>query len=199
MCPTVRTVAWADLFAHLPPRPDPALDSVLDAAGECFERQGPTRTTMTDIAKRAGIARSTLYQRVNSVDQVGVLFLVRELHRFADDHLPPGPIHGAADLGAFLATFVRWITVQPGFDRLREEADLVADLVAHQSAALDLVASMLTPGLSALMAAGLVRRHDPAMLAGWLTRLIVLLTLAPPPGDVGVVVAALVVPALEPE
>ncbi|MEM9610230.1 MAG: helix-turn-helix domain-containing protein [Actinomycetota bacterium] len=35
---------------------------VMDAAVRCFERYGPQRTSMTDIAEEAGISRRTLYR-----------------------------------------------------------------------------------------------------------------------------------------
>ncbi|BAN00864.1 TetR/AcrR family transcriptional regulator [Ilumatobacter coccineus] len=38
---------------------------ILDAAVRCFERYGPQRTSMTDIADEAGISRRTLYRQFN--------------------------------------------------------------------------------------------------------------------------------------
>jgi AcrR family transcriptional regulator len=34
---------------------------IVDAAVRCFERYGPQRTSMSDIAEEAGISRRTLY------------------------------------------------------------------------------------------------------------------------------------------
>ncbi|MEO1060341.1 MAG: helix-turn-helix domain-containing protein [Actinomycetota bacterium] len=47
-----------------PPGPDEAAErtKVLDAAVRCFERYGPQRTSMNDIADEAGISRRTLYR-----------------------------------------------------------------------------------------------------------------------------------------
>ncbi|MBW8484863.1 TetR/AcrR family transcriptional regulator [Actinomadura parmotrematis] len=44
------------------------LDEVLDAAYACLELYGARRTTMDDIARRAGMSRSAVYQYVRNKD-----------------------------------------------------------------------------------------------------------------------------------
>ena len=60
------------------PLPVPAsLNPVLDAAVDCLARHG-LRTTMSDIAREMGVAPSTVYRKVGSVDHAALLVLARE-------------------------------------------------------------------------------------------------------------------------
>ena len=43
-------------------------DRVLDAARACVLDVGVRRTTMTDVARRAGVSRMTLYRRFPDLD-----------------------------------------------------------------------------------------------------------------------------------
>ena len=42
--------------------PDPRLDAYLDAARACILDVGWRRTTLTEVAKRAGVSRMTIYR-----------------------------------------------------------------------------------------------------------------------------------------
>lgn len=60
---------------------------VLDAAYDAFSRLGIQRTTMDDIARRAGLSRITLYRRVSSKDALLEQVLLREFQRYVDRFL----------------------------------------------------------------------------------------------------------------
>ncbi|MBJ8341904.1 TetR/AcrR family transcriptional regulator [Antrihabitans sp. YC3-6] len=60
---------------------DPATERILDAALQSFEEIGIRRTTIEDIARRAGIERVTVYRRVGSKDEVVVAVIGRESAR----------------------------------------------------------------------------------------------------------------------
>jgi AcrR family transcriptional regulator len=48
---------------HIPPRAtEPRLDAYLDAARDCILDVGWRRTTLTEVAKRAGVSRMTIYR-----------------------------------------------------------------------------------------------------------------------------------------
>lgn len=200
MCPTVRSpiVSWGEVAARFPPRPGPELDPILDAAGACLERYGLRRTTMTDIAREAGIARSTLYQRVSSVDQAVLGYATRELHRFLDDQRAGDDVGTARGLVTSIVALVRWIWDQPAYSRLLDETELLVRAVSSRHPVLDVVAHMLSPALALLIDAGVIRDHDPDLLAGWIARTIVMVTLAPPAADLEDVLVAMLLPALEP-
>jgi AcrR family transcriptional regulator len=57
---------------------DPGVEQVLDAARAQFEDLGMRRSTIEDIARRAGIDRVTVYRRVGSKDDVIQAVLTRE-------------------------------------------------------------------------------------------------------------------------
>jgi AcrR family transcriptional regulator len=56
-------------------------DPVLDAARECVLAVGVRRTTMTDVARRAGVSRMTLYRRFPDLDAVLSALMTREFGR----------------------------------------------------------------------------------------------------------------------
>lgn len=58
--------------------------TVLDAAFELFCRQGITRTTMDDVARRAGLSRITVYRRVSSKEALVEQVVLREFRRYLD-------------------------------------------------------------------------------------------------------------------
>jgi AcrR family transcriptional regulator len=54
----------------------------LDAALELFSAQGIARTTMEDIARRAGMSRITVYRRLSSKEALVEQVLLREFRRY---------------------------------------------------------------------------------------------------------------------
>ena len=73
------------LYDRLPPRPAPELDRVLDAVERCLARYGIHRTSMTDVAREMGVARTTLYRQVASLEDAMALMSSRRFHRFLDE------------------------------------------------------------------------------------------------------------------
>ena len=53
-------------------------DALLDATRECVLEVGVRRTTLTDVAKRAGVSRMTLYRRYPDVDHLVRALMTRE-------------------------------------------------------------------------------------------------------------------------
>lgn len=60
---------------------------ILDAAYELFCRQGVQRTTMDDVARRAGVSRITVYRRLASKDALVEQVVLREFRRYFDQFL----------------------------------------------------------------------------------------------------------------
>jgi AcrR family transcriptional regulator len=56
-------------------------DVVLDAAHDCVLAYGVRRTTMTDVARRAGVSRMTVYRRWPDVQSLIGDLMSREWHR----------------------------------------------------------------------------------------------------------------------
>jgi AcrR family transcriptional regulator len=65
--------------------PSPELESVLDAAADCYLRFGVQKTTAADIASQAGMSRATLYRRYGSHEAIFLALLTRESEAMARD------------------------------------------------------------------------------------------------------------------
>jgi AcrR family transcriptional regulator len=60
-------------------------DEVLDAARACVLAVGVRRTTVTDVARRAGVSRMTLYRRFPDLEGVLSALMTREFGRLVAD------------------------------------------------------------------------------------------------------------------
>lgn len=69
-----------------PDRDDPNA-AILDAAYDLFCRQGIQRTTMDDVARRAGLSRITVYRRLVSKEALVEAVLLRDFRRYVDRFL----------------------------------------------------------------------------------------------------------------
>ena len=58
---------------------------IIAVARECFQRYGPRRTTMEDIAAAAGIARPALYRYVSSRDEIVEAVILQRVEELAED------------------------------------------------------------------------------------------------------------------
>lgn len=66
-------------------RPDTAAEHILDAAVAEFERRGFRRVALNDVARRAGVSRTTIYRRfANKDDLVGAVIERENVRLFAD-------------------------------------------------------------------------------------------------------------------
>ncbi|QKV96338.1 TetR/AcrR family transcriptional regulator [Streptomyces sp. NA02950] len=73
-------------------------DAVLDAARDCVLAVGVRRTTLTDVARRAGVSRMTLYRRWPDVRGLVGDLMTREWLAVTVGSVPrPGPL-GSADV-----------------------------------------------------------------------------------------------------
>ena len=177
------------LYDQLPPRPAPQLDKVLDAVERCLSRYGVRRTSMTDVAKELGVARTTLYRQVASLEEAVALLSSRRFHRYLDEMVllvhRSGPISPETFVQA-TARAVRLGLDDPVAQRvLRDEPDLVGGYLTSGAlpALAEQVIDAITPIMRAAMATGLVRMGDPRLAAGWMVRIVLSLAAVPPPDD----------------
>src|SRR5689334_25069792 len=73
--------------------PTPIADPLLDAARACVLAVGVRRTTLTDVARRAGVSRMTLYRRWPDVRSLVGDLMTREWIEAATRAMP-GPEPG---------------------------------------------------------------------------------------------------------
>lgn len=206
MAPAVGTYAeiltFPALTDRLPLPPDPSLGPTLDAAVECLARHGISKTTLSDIAREMGVAPSTVYRKVGSVDNVTMLVFAREAQRFLE-RIPAtmAKADGPRTITSLMADAITTLKEHPVTAKLlRDEGDWMGRMVTRQlDQLLAQGVEIAAPLLTASMNAGLIRSQDPELLAHWLLRIALSALVAPPPGDLQPALDALLLPTLAPE
>jgi AcrR family transcriptional regulator len=188
------------LTERLPLPPDPALNPVLDAAARCLARHGISKTTLSDIAREMGVAPSTVYRKVGSVDNVTMLIFAREAQRFLE-RIPAtiSTATGPQAITALMTDAIETLANDPVAAKvLRDEGDWMGRMVTRQlDHLLAQGVEVAAPLLAAAMAAGLIRSQEPERLAHWLLRIALAALVAPPPGELRSALDDLLVPVLE--
>jgi AcrR family transcriptional regulator len=189
------------LAQRLPGPPPPSLDPVLDATVECVVRYGLAKTSLSDIARELGVAPSTVYRKVGTVDNAVALVSAREGHRLIE-RMPEviAGIEGPRIITVFLAECIQASAQHPMVQKiLRDETDWVGRMATRRMRdGLAMSAEVAAPLLEAAMDDGHIRRQDPLVLAHWIARLGTISLLAPPPGDLLEALDALLLPVLQP-
>ncbi|GAA1985413.1 helix-turn-helix domain-containing protein [Microbacterium pumilum] len=139
--------------------------AILDAALEEVLAHGIRRTTASDIARRCGIARQTLYRYWPDVQSVFAALVTRELLAV----LPSGA-STASDLPEFVSVLVDTadrVRRLPLVDRLREtDPELFARYVLHRlGTSQRTIHAELARQIGAAQRAGFVRQWEPSQLA----------------------------------
>lgn len=154
------------------PGADPRLDGYLDAARACILDVGWRRTTLTEVARRAGVSRMTIYRAWPDMGALLGDLMTREwvgiaaaTQVAAADTTTPDGIAAAA-----VAT-VRALRDNELFVRIVElDPDLMLPYLLHrrgrsQEALVEILAAEITSG----QAAGAIRSGDPVLMARSLT------------------------------
>ncbi|MEC3894965.1 TetR family transcriptional regulator [Nocardiopsis alba] len=146
-------------------------DEILDAARSCVEAFGVRRTTLTDVARRAGVSRPTVYRRWPDVTALVADLLTRELRRILiAEEVDAERDHGEdvrPRLVRHAAGVARAMLAHPLVGRIVDtEPELLATytfqrLGSSHRAALELVEPAIVEG----QADGSIRKGDPAVLA----------------------------------
>jgi AcrR family transcriptional regulator len=189
------------LAGQLPGLPPGALDPVLDAAVEVIARHGLSKASISDIARELGVAPSTVYRKVGSVDHAVTLVMAREGHRLLV-RMPDviAGVEGPRVITVFLAECIETSRNHPMIGKiLRDEVDIVGRVATRRiEESMERSAQTGAPLLAAAMDSGHVRRQDPMALAHWIARISLVCLLAPPPGDLLAALDALLLPMIDP-
>jgi AcrR family transcriptional regulator len=147
---------------------EPADDGVLDAARACVMAVGVRRTTFSDVARRAGVSRMTLYRRFPDLETVLSALMTREFGRLVEEAREAGHAAGAD----CRERAVRMVTLaaerlhgDPLFARLLDvDPELLLPYVTQRLGGMQ---RMAVAGLSAELAAndGSIREGSPEVLA----------------------------------
>jgi AcrR family transcriptional regulator len=148
---------------------EPADDGLLDAARACVLAVGVRRTTFSDVARRAGVSRMTLYRRFPDLEALLSALMTREFGSVVEEARAAGS--GAATCRERAVTMVtlaaRRLHADPLFARLLDvDPEL---LLPYVTVRLGGMQRMAVAGLAAELEAGCsdgsVRAGDPAVLA----------------------------------
>jgi AcrR family transcriptional regulator len=147
------------------PAADEGADELLDAARASILAVGWRRSTLTDVARRAGVSRMTIYRRWPDMDSLLSDLLTREWGALAAVAPAAGePLTGLAgtvvDTVAALranALFAKIVEVDPEL--------LLPYLLERRGRTQDTLLAVLQQRIAAGQAAGVVRAGDPVLLA----------------------------------
>ncbi|MGH3861334.1 TetR/AcrR family transcriptional regulator [Actinokineospora sp.] len=137
---------------------------ILDAARDLFTDVGIRRTTLEDIARRAGVDRVTVYRRLGSKSDVVVAVSNREARRAFDEvFLVADKADTAADRVAIVfARIVHLLWTHPLFNRLLklEPDTALPKMTTEAGSAMSLAISGLVELLDKAVDDGLLARAD---------------------------------------
>lgn len=196
-------LAELDRFPQIPPRPGAELDPVLDTVERCLTRYGLRRTSMTDIARELGVARTTLYRQVSSIEDAIALVAARQLYVFLDELIAlltqgAGP-QTFIDAAFRTITFVRSSPL--ALRVLNDEPELIGALVTDGRLPdyVNQVVELVAPVFDAAMVTGAIRTADPRLTAAFIVRLIGVFILVPADDDLEALLRLALEPILQPD
>jgi len=143
-------------------------DRYLDAARECILATGWTRTTLTDVARRAGVSRMTIYRTWPDMQTLLADLMTREWGGVVAEVASAGA--GAAPLERLSAGVARTVAALRSNDLLRKivEVDpelLLPYLLRRRGRSQDNILDLLVPIIAEGQEAGSVRAGDPVLIA----------------------------------
>ena len=160
---------------------DVLFDRVAAAALEEFAEHGIRRTSMEDVARRAGVSRMTVFRRFASKQRLVEIVIAREVHRGMQelDLLWEGAETLEDRLVAGFEFAGRYVRGHPLFDRLlRSEPDvLLPPLTLDGGPVLELYRSLIANRLKAEVKAGRAATSDIDGVAEVIARLAISLLL----------------------
>jgi AcrR family transcriptional regulator len=142
-------------------------DGLLDAARACLLAVGWRRTTLTDVARRAGVSRMTIYRRWADMQSLLADLMTREWSLLVEDAALPSDGGAAASLGESVAAAVATLRDNELFGKIvtTDPELLLPYLLDRRGRTQDAVLGLLESAMRAGQDAGSVRGGDPAVLA----------------------------------
>ncbi|BCJ70774.1 hypothetical protein CS0771_03180 [Catellatospora sp. IY07-71] len=145
-------------------------DLVLDAARDCVLAYGVRRTTVTDVARRAGVSRMTVYRRWPDVQSLVADLMSREWHQVIVDAAAAaaraaGPLR--ARLVAQSTAAAARLRAHPLLRKILEVDPeiLLPYMLDRRGGGQEEMLGFLQQTIAAGQAEGSVRAGDPALLA----------------------------------
>ncbi len=184
------------------PPPDESLDPYLDAFERAAVRFGVRRVTGTDVAREAGVDRTTVFRNVGTMDDLHRKYVTRELHGFITlviARIPEG-MDGPSTVVELVATAIEIASRHPVLAKvLADEQDFLGQLIPpFLPMILEQVSAALAPGLEMAASVGLIAAVPAEPLADWIARFGVTVLVAPPTEPLRDVLGPVLRPLLEP-
>jgi AcrR family transcriptional regulator len=147
---------------------DQSTDALLDAARDNIAAVGWRRTTLTDVARRAGVSRMTIYRRWPDMQSLLADLLVREWDALLG--VTPVAEDGAISpttLAASVTAVVRALREEPLLARIIEVDPelLLPYLLVRRGRNQDHLLELLADAVARGQAAGAIRSGDAALIA----------------------------------
>ena len=142
--------------------------TILDAARAAILDFGVRRTTLSDIAARAGVSRMTVYNRFGDLDAVVRTLMTREFgSRIEWIAREREWRHGRERIVALLVRAARQLPANPLFRKVRaSEPELLAPYVLQRLGGTQRIAlDLITRGIAEGQGDGSVRSGDPGRMA----------------------------------
>jgi AcrR family transcriptional regulator len=145
-------------------------DGLLDAARECVLAVGVRRTTFSDVARRAGVSRMTLYRRFPDLEALLSALMTREFGRVIEQARDAAPAGATARerIVAMVSLGSRRLAAEPLFRRLLDlDPELLLPYVTVRLGGIQRMA--VAYGVAEIEAGkgdGSIREGDPAVMAG---------------------------------
>ena len=147
---------------------DEPRDAYLDAARACILDVGWRRTTLTEVARRAGVSRMTIYRTWADMPTLLGDLMTREWGGVVTDRVGLDPARPAAgQVVEGVTATVRGLRENELFVRIVEvDPELVLPyLFSRRGRSQDLILDLLVPAVEAGQAGGDVRRGNPVAIA----------------------------------
>lgn len=147
---------------------DPRLDGYLDAARDCILDVGWRRTTLTEVARRAGVSRMTMYRAWPDMGSLLGDLMTREwVGIAAATRVAAADTSSPAGIAAAALSTVRALRDNELFVRIVElDPDLMLPyLLARRGRSQEALIEILAAEVASGQATGAIRAGDPVLLA----------------------------------
>ncbi|MEV0357707.1 helix-turn-helix domain-containing protein [Nocardia sp. NPDC050697] len=148
------------------PEPETVDDAIFRATRDCVAEFGVRRTTLTEVARRAGVSRPTVYRRWPDTGSLIAELLVRELRDIVAASMPAGG-EARARLVTGVVGGARLVRANTLFSKIfRTDTDLMLTYVfgrlgRNQRALIELFAAAIADGARD----GSIRAGEPERMA----------------------------------
>jgi AcrR family transcriptional regulator len=141
-------------------------NTYLDAARACLVDVGWRRTTLTDVARRAGVSRMTIYRAWPDMGALLADLMTREWQQMLAGAATSGGT-GAAEIADIVVAVSQVVRSNDLFRKILEvdPEQLLPYLLQRPGRSQEAILSMLVPAIAAGQAAGTVRAGNPELIA----------------------------------